>query len=83
MINLAAATIIVTIFSVRTAAGEEIGWRGYMLTLADRCRCPETCPGKRRDLGSLARATHPGRCVPGGSAAGPLGCALDGHGNSI
>ena len=32
MINLAAATIIVTIFSVRTAASEEIGWRGYMLT---------------------------------------------------
>jgi membrane protease YdiL (CAAX protease family) len=31
-INLAAAATIVTIFSVRTAAGEEIGWRGYMLT---------------------------------------------------
>jgi membrane protease YdiL (CAAX protease family) len=30
--NLAAAATIVTIFSVRTAAGEEIGWRGYMLT---------------------------------------------------
>jgi membrane protease YdiL (CAAX protease family) len=32
MINLAVAATIVTIFSVRTAAGEEIGWRGYMLT---------------------------------------------------
>ena len=32
MVNLAVATTIVTIFSVRTAAGEEIGWRGYMLT---------------------------------------------------
>jgi uncharacterized protein len=32
IINLAVATTIVTIFSVRTAAGEEIGWRGYMLT---------------------------------------------------
>ncbi len=32
MTNLAIATTIVTIFSVRTAAGEEIGWRGYMLT---------------------------------------------------
>ena len=32
MINLAVSTTVVTIFSVRTAAGEEIGWRGYMLT---------------------------------------------------
>ena len=32
VINLAVAATIVTIFSVRTAAGEEIGWRGYMLT---------------------------------------------------
>jgi uncharacterized protein len=32
VINLAVAGTIVTIYSVRTAAGEEIGWRGYMLT---------------------------------------------------
>jgi membrane protease YdiL (CAAX protease family) len=32
VLNLAVAATIVTIFSVRTAAGEEIGWRGYMLT---------------------------------------------------
>ena len=32
MINLAVATTVVTVFSVRTAAGEEIGWRGYILT---------------------------------------------------
>jgi membrane protease YdiL (CAAX protease family) len=32
VINLAVAATIVTIFSIRTAAGEEIGWRGYMLT---------------------------------------------------
>src|SRR3954465_5042865 len=32
VINLAVAATIVTVFSVRTAAGEEIGWRGYMLT---------------------------------------------------
>jgi membrane protease YdiL (CAAX protease family) len=32
VINLALAAVVVTIFSVRTAAGEEIGWRGYMLT---------------------------------------------------
>ena len=32
MTNVAAAMTVVTIFSVRTAAGEEIGWRGYMLT---------------------------------------------------
>lgn len=32
LINLVVAATIVTIFSVRTAAGEEIGWRGYMLT---------------------------------------------------
>ncbi|MGO8842981.1 MAG: type II CAAX prenyl endopeptidase Rce1 family protein [Methyloceanibacter sp.] len=30
--NIAVAASIGTIFSVRTAAGEEIGWRGYMLT---------------------------------------------------
>jgi membrane protease YdiL (CAAX protease family) len=32
LINLAVASTIITIYSVRTAAGEEIGWRGYMLT---------------------------------------------------
>ena len=32
VINLIIAATIVTIYSVRTAAGEEIGWRGYMLT---------------------------------------------------
>jgi membrane protease YdiL (CAAX protease family) len=32
LINLAVASTIVTIYSVRTAAGEEIGWRGYILT---------------------------------------------------
>ena len=32
VINLAVAATIVTVFSARTAAGEEFGWRGYMLT---------------------------------------------------
>ena len=32
MINLAFAATIVALFSARVAAGEEIGWRGYMLT---------------------------------------------------
>ena len=32
VIDLAVAATIVTVFSVRTAAGEEFGWRGYMLT---------------------------------------------------
>ena len=32
LINVAVAATIVTIYSARTAAGEEIGWRGYMLT---------------------------------------------------
>jgi hypothetical protein len=32
LINVAVASTIVTVYSVRTAAGEEIGWRGYMLT---------------------------------------------------
>jgi len=32
MINLVVAVTIVTAYSARTAAGEEIGWRGYMLT---------------------------------------------------
>ena len=30
--NLAVAATVITLFSARTAAGEEIGWRGYMLT---------------------------------------------------
>jgi CAAX protease family protein len=32
VLNLAVAATIVTIYSALTAAGEEIGWRGYMLT---------------------------------------------------
>ncbi len=32
LLNIITAVTIVTIFSIRTAAGEEIGWRGYMLT---------------------------------------------------
>jgi len=32
LINLVVAATIVTLYSARTAAGEEIGWRGYMLT---------------------------------------------------
>jgi uncharacterized protein len=39
VINLALAATIVAVFSARVAAGEEIGWRGYMLT-----RLP-ACPG--------------------------------------
>lgn len=30
--NLVIAASVITLFSARTAAGEEIGWRGYMLT---------------------------------------------------
>ena len=40
-INLAAAATIVTVYSVRTAAGEEIGWRGYMLTRLIDAGCPK------------------------------------------
>lgn len=32
LVNLLFASTIVTLYSIRTAAGEEIGWRGYMLT---------------------------------------------------
>lgn len=32
LVNLLVAATIVTVFSARTAAGEEIGWRGYMLS---------------------------------------------------
>src|SRR5262245_16853284 len=32
VINLALAATVVAVFSARMAAGEEIGWRGYMLT---------------------------------------------------
>ena len=46
---------------------------------ADRCRRAQAGPGERRDLGSVARAAHPGRSVPGRSAANGLGSALDGR----
>jgi membrane protease YdiL (CAAX protease family) len=39
-VNLAIAASILTIFSVPTAAGEEIGWRGYMLTRLIDARVP-------------------------------------------
>lgn len=32
LVNVVVAATIVTMYSARTAAGEEIGWRGYMLT---------------------------------------------------
>src|SRR5262245_58373007 len=32
VVNLAVASTIVTLLSARTAAGEELGWRGYVLT---------------------------------------------------
>jgi uncharacterized protein len=32
LINLAFAATVIAVFSARVAAGEEIGWRGYMLT---------------------------------------------------
>jgi membrane protease YdiL (CAAX protease family) len=32
VVNIAAAATVVTLYSALTAAGEEIGWRGYMLT---------------------------------------------------
>jgi membrane protease YdiL (CAAX protease family) len=32
MLNIAVAASILTVYSARTAAGEEIGWHGYMLT---------------------------------------------------
>jgi membrane protease YdiL (CAAX protease family) len=82
MTNLAVATTVVTIFSVRTAAGEEIGWRGYMLTRLIDAGLPHPVI-ERRDLGSLACATHPGRRLPGGSAADSVCVAMDGHRNCV
>lgn len=32
LLNIIVAATLVTAFSIRTAAGEEVGWRGYMLT---------------------------------------------------
>src|SRR5919199_1035116 len=40
VVNLAVAATLVTIFSIRTAAGEEIGWRGDMLTRAHEAEGP-------------------------------------------
>jgi membrane protease YdiL (CAAX protease family) len=40
VINLALAATIVAVFSARVAAGEEIGWRGYMLTRLSMPACP-------------------------------------------
>ena len=41
VINVAVAATIVTVYSLRTAAGEEIGWRGYMLTRLIDAGCPK------------------------------------------
>lgn len=40
LLNLIVAITVVTLFSIRTAAGEEIGWRGYMLTRLIDARIP-------------------------------------------
>ena len=83
VINLAVAATIVTVYSVGTAAGEEIGWRGYMLTRLIDAGWPKPILSSGLIWGPLARAAHPGRGVPRGSAAGPGGCALDGYGHGI
>jgi len=44
MINLAVAATVVTVYSARTAAGEEIGWRGYMLTRLVDAGLPKPIP---------------------------------------
>src|SRR5262249_18813987 len=40
VLNLVVAATILTIYSARLAAGEEIGWRGYMLTRLIDARVP-------------------------------------------
>jgi pimeloyl-ACP methyl ester carboxylesterase len=59
VINLALAAFVVAIFSARVAAGEEIGWRGYMLTRLIDAGVPR--PGSRRAVfGQRSRCTRPG-----------------------
>ena len=59
VINLALAATVVAVFSARIAAGEEIGWRGYMLTRLIDAGVPR--PGSRRAVfGQRSRCTRPG-----------------------
>ena len=55
-----AASTVGTLVSCVYAAGEEIGWRGYMLTRLIAAGVPARA-GQRPDLGALARAADPRR----------------------
>jgi hypothetical protein len=67
------------VVSLVVVSGEEIGWRGYMLTrLIDSGGAPFG-PSERLDLGSLARAACAGGRVRRRSLAGHLGCAPGGR----
>src|SRR5262249_3159615 len=82
VVNLVLAATIGTLFRVRTAAGEELGWRGYMLTrLIDA--------GVHRPVlvsGLVWGLWHVPLILGGAYLVGPppaRGSALDGHGHSL
>ena len=82
VINLALAATVVAVFSRPRRRRRRDRLARVHAHAADRCRRAEACPGERRDLGSVARAAHPGRGLPGRSAANGLGSPLDGRSRS-
>ena len=65
LVNLAVAATVVTILSVRTAAGEEIGWRGYMIIPLGSTRDTQSLVEiDKTDTGIAKRPLLPVRFVP-------------------
>jgi hypothetical protein len=83
VVMLAWAATIGTIIGALSAAGEEIGWRGYMLTRLIDAGVPPTGFSERSDLRPVAHPARPGRGVRGGFVSGRLSCAPDGHGHIV
>jgi membrane protease YdiL (CAAX protease family) len=83
LVMLAVAATIGTVVGILTAAGEEIGWRGYMLTRLIDAEIPRSSPGQRAGLGSVARPPRPRRWLRRGPFPGRLSPAARGLDHSV
>ena len=79
VINLAAASTFMTVFSLGTAAGEEIGWRGFMLTRLIGAGVPNPILMSGLIWGLGARAAYSRWRIRGGSVADFIRAALHGR----